>query len=152
VINWCRSAVREVDLARRLVWYAIHNRSVPKHLDSGLVMLRDPRDRHLEADEIRQLAEAIKDPNFRIFAEGGELHVINRDGHRRGTDPFELFEQLGPVDPAHAFYLGYETAKAVTALTLGKNYKQDEALNWGWLTRPETSHRNRSDAGSTDPS
>jgi hypothetical protein len=110
-------------------------------------MLRDPRDRHLEAEEIRQLALAIKDPNFRIFAEGGELHVINRDGHRRGTDPFELFEQLGNVDPAHAFYLGYEMAKAVTALTLGKNYKQDEALQWGFLTRPETSHRNRPDAG-----
>jgi len=147
VINWCRSTVREVDLARRLVWYAIHNRAVPKHLDSGLVMLRDPQDRHLEDDEIRQLALAIKDPSFRIFAEGGELHVINRDGHRRGTDPFELFEQLGNVDPAHAFYLGYEMAKAVTALTLGKNYKQDEALQWGFLTHPETSHRNRPDAG-----
>lgn len=147
VINWCRSAVREIDLARRLVWYAVQNRSIPKHLDAGLVVLRDPRDRQLEADEIQQLAAAIKDPNFRIFAEGGELHVINRDGHRRGTDPFELFEQLGEIDPAHAFYLGYEMAKAVTALTLGKNYQQDEALAWGFLTRPETSHRNRPDGG-----
>jgi dihydropteroate synthase-like protein len=147
VINWCRSAVREVDLARRLVWYAVNHRSVPKHLDSRLVMLRDPRDRHLAAEEIRQLADAIKDPNFRIFAEGGELHVINRDGHRCGTDPFELFAQLGPVDAAHAFYLGYEMAKAVTALTLGKNYRQDEALQWGFLTRAETSHRNRGEMG-----
>ena len=45
------------------------------------------------------------------------------------------------VDPAHAFYLGYEMAKAVTSLTLGKNYVQDEALRWGFLTRPEQSHR-----------
>ena len=28
-------------------------------------------------------------------------------------------------------------AKAVTALTLGKNYTQDQALRWGFLTRPE---------------
>ena len=70
-----------------------------------------------------------------------ELHAINRDGHRHGTDPFELFEKLGPVDPAHAFYLGYEMAKAVTALTLGKNYTQDQALRWGFLTREEKSHR-----------
>ena len=32
-------------------------------------------------------------------------------------------------------------AKAVTALTLGKNYMQDQALRWGSLTRPEQSHR-----------
>ncbi|HEY1785232.1 MAG TPA: hypothetical protein VGG30_06765, partial [Pirellulales bacterium] len=32
-------------------------------------------------------------------------------------------------------------AKAATALTLGKDYRQDEALDWGFLTRPENSHR-----------
>ena len=46
------------------------------------------------------------------------------------------------IDPAHAFYLGYEMAKAVTALTLGKNYVQDQPLRWGFLTMPEKSdHR-----------
>jgi hypothetical protein len=44
------------------------------------------------------------------------------------------------VDPSHAFYLGYEMAKAVTALTLGKDYRQDQALHWGHLTRPEIGH------------
>ena len=34
-------------------------------------------------------------------------------------------------------------AKAVTALTLGKNYTQDQALRWGFLTVPEVSHRNK---------
>ncbi len=32
-------------------------------------------------------------------------------------------------------------AKAVTALTLSKNYVQDQALHWGFLTRPEQRHR-----------
>jgi hypothetical protein len=32
-------------------------------------------------------------------------------------------------------------AKAVTALTLDKEYRQDEALDWGYLTRAEMSHR-----------
>jgi hypothetical protein len=45
------------------------------------------------------------------------------------------------VDPSHAFYLGFEMAKALTALTLGKRYEQDEALSWGMLTRPEKHHR-----------
>jgi hypothetical protein len=56
-----------------------------------------------------------------------------------------VFEKLLAADPtldaAHAFYLGYELAKAVTALTLGKQYTQDQALRWGLLTVPEVSHR-----------
>jgi dihydropteroate synthase len=63
----------------------------------------------------------------------------------QGTDPFVLFDQMhekSPIDPAHAFYLGYEMAKAVTALTLGKNYVQDQALRWGFLTSEEQRHRN----------
>jgi hypothetical protein len=121
----------------------VRNRALPKHVDSRLVMLRDPKQSEFGAEELEQLAAGIKDPNFRIFAERGELHVINRDAHRHGTDPFELFEKLGPIDAAHAFYLGYEMAKAVTALTLGKSYRQDEPLSWGFLTRPEIGARHR---------
>jgi hypothetical protein len=70
---------------------------------------------------------------------------MNGSLYLRGTDPFDLFAKLAAadprIDPSHAFYLGYEFAKAVTALTLGKNYNQDQALRWGFLTAPETSHR-----------
>jgi hypothetical protein len=45
------------------------------------------------------------------------------------------------VDASHAFYLGFELAKAATALTLSKNYVQDESLDWGYLTQAERSHR-----------
>ena len=38
---------------------------------------------------------------------------------------------------------GYEMAKASIALTLSKEYCQDEALDWGYLTVPEESHRLR---------
>ena len=31
-------------------------------------------------------------------------------------------------------------SKAVTALTLGKDYRQDQALDWGHLTQPEIAH------------
>jgi hypothetical protein len=41
----------------------------------------------------------------------------------------------------HSFYLGFELAKAMTALTLGKNYEQDEALRWGMLTQEESHTR-----------
>src|SRR5262249_31926332 len=43
VANWCRSCVRELDLARRLVHYAVTHRVLPKRLEPDLVMLRDPK-------------------------------------------------------------------------------------------------------------
>lgn len=144
VINWCGSCVRELDLARRLVHYAVTHKVVPKKLAPNLVMLRDPRLREFGPEALAELAAQIKDRNFRLFAERGELHVINGDMHLRGDDPFVLFEQIlagGAIDPAHAFYLGYEMAKAMTALTLSKNYVQDEALRWGLLMREERKHR-----------
>ena len=49
-------------------------------------------------------------------------------------------ESRKPLDAGHAFYLGYEMCKAVTALTLGKTYEQDEPLDWGFATRDEVSH------------
>ncbi len=145
VINWCRSAVAELDLARRLVHYAVTHRSLPKRLEPNLVLLRDPKIREHGEQTLHDLAASITDPNFRLFAERGLLHVINGKMHIQGADPFALFRQMaegGTITPDHAFYLGYEMAKAVTALTLGKNYVQDQALRWGFLTVPETSHRN----------
>ena len=146
VINWCRSCVRELDLARRLVYHACNEHVLPKHLEPDLVLLRDPKVRAHGEETLRELAERVTDPNFRLFAEGGRLHVINGQMYLQGTDQFDLFAQMqerGAIDPSHAFYLGYELAKAVTALTLGKNYVQDQALRWGFLTVPESGHRGR---------
>jgi dihydropteroate synthase-like protein len=144
VINWCRSCVRELDLARRLVHYACTQRLPPKHVEPALVLLRDPKLRSHGEATLAELAARLTDRNFRLFAERGRLHVLNRSMRLQGTDPFTLFAELqkqDPVDPSHAFYLGYELAKAVTALTLGKNYVQDQALRWGFLTVPEDGHR-----------
>jgi dihydropteroate synthase-like protein len=146
VINWCRSCVRELDLARRLVHFACTRRVLPKHVEPDLVLLRDPRLRRHGAATLMELAGRLTDRNFRLFAEEGLLHVMNDKMYLQGTDPFELFAQVQQresVDASHAFYLGYELAKAVTALTLGKNYVQDQALRWGFLTREEVSHRGK---------
>jgi dihydropteroate synthase-like protein len=143
VINWCRSSVREIDLARRLMFHAVRNHVLPKHVEPDLVMLRDPKVREQGDQTLQELAAQLKDRNFRLFAERGLLHVMNDKMYLQGTDPFELFAKMATrenVDPGHAFYLGYELAKAVTALTLGKNYVQDQALRWGFLTRPENTH------------
>jgi dihydropteroate synthase-like protein len=137
VINWCRSSVQELALARRLVYHAVHNKVLPKHLEPDLVLLRDPRLMEYGEATLADLAQRVTDRNFRLFAERGLLHLINGSMSLQGADPFALFDQVQqrePIDPAHAFYLGYEMAKAVTALTLGKNYVQDQPLRWGFLT------------------
>ncbi len=139
VVNWCRSAVREFDLARRQTHHAVTNRALPKHVDSSLVVQRDPRINERGFDALQALAGQLRDPNYRLFAEQGELHVMNRDGYWRGTDPFELFRRMradsnDELSESHAFYLGYEICKAATALLLGKQYEQDEELRWGFLS------------------
>jgi len=150
VINWARSSVRECDLARRLVHHSIRHRVLPKHLEPRLVMLRDPAVTESNDDELLRLAREIKDSNYRVFAAGGEVHLVSHNLHLHGADPFSVFEQLrrcGPngglpknLDAAHSFYLGYELCKAATALTLGKQYRQDEPLDWGFLTSEEARH------------
>jgi dihydropteroate synthase len=144
VINWARSSVREIDLARRLAYHAVMNRTLPKHVEPRLVMLRDPKVAHFGAENLAELARRIKDPNWRIFAEDGKIYAINHDHFLVDTDPFILFDRMGVTDPSHAFYLGWELMKAKSAITLSKAYHQDQALAWGFLTEPEVSHRERS--------
>jgi dihydropteroate synthase len=145
VIHWARSSVRECALARSLTWHAVTHRTLPKHVEPRLVTLRAGRPQEHGQEVLDRLAAAIRDPNFRVFAERGEIHLVGAGLHLQSRDPFTLFKQLAAagrtdVDPSHAFYLGYEMSKAVTALTLGKDYRQDQALDWGHLTQPEIAH------------
>lgn len=147
VINWASSAVRECDIARRLTHYSVKHGVPPKRLSDQLVMLRDPQLRPYGENAIRSLATSLKDNNYRILAENDQIHLLAAGLHLIDDDPFRLFDRLmdeevsNNVDPGHAFYLGYEMAKASMALLLGKQYEQDEALNWGFLTKPEDHHR-----------
>lgn len=146
VINWARSSVKEIDLARRLMHFAVAHQVLPKHLEPGLVMLRDPKLARFGPETLAAIADRIKDRNWRIFAEDGAIVAMNGAEFVADSDPFLLFEKMRVTDPAHAFYLGYEMMKAKTALTLAKNYRQDQALDWGFLTEPEESHLARKKA------
>ena len=138
VINWARSSVREIDLARRLAHFAVANRIPPKRIEPRLVLLRDPKVPRHGAEVLTELQSRIRDPNWRIFAEDGCLVAMNNEHLLRDPDPFAMFSLMGVDDPSHAFYLGYELMKAKTALTLDKAYRQDRALDWGFLTDKET--------------
>jgi dihydropteroate synthase len=143
VINWARSSVRELDLARRLAHHAVTRRTLPKHLEPRLLLLRDPKVERFGLANLAELQRRIRDPNWRIFAEGGKIYALNNTQFLSDTDPFALFDAMRVSDPSHAFYLGHELMKAKTALTLSKTYRQDQALDWGFLSEPEVSHRAR---------
>ena len=65
------------------------------------------------------------------------MHIIklwsaNSETFSSGSDPYDFFDQMKVDDDAsHAFYLGIELARAQIAFQLGKDYDQDNELNWG---------------------
>lgn len=137
VVSWARGAVREIDVARRLMHYAVEQKRVPKGVDDRLVTVKDPEVLTYSEAELRQLQRGVTDPNFRIFADREAITVFNSEVFVRGTDIQEIFDQLGVDEATHAFYLGRELMKAKLALTLGKTYRQEGALAWGYLTPPD---------------
>jgi len=137
VIPWARGAVREVDVARRLMHYAVTKHTIPKGIDDRLLTIKDPVVFRFSAEELRALQAEIKDPNYRIFADEEGITVLNNERIVHGTDIQEIFAKLDVNEPTHAFYLGKELARASLAMTLGKTYRQEGSLSWGYLTPPD---------------
>jgi dihydropteroate synthase-like protein len=147
----CRSAVREADVARRIMYWARRENSLPKQVDSGLTGMHEIRPFPYSADEIQELAAEIRDPNFRIQVSEEGIHVYNRNGLVTHHDPFDFYPGLGvESDGGHAFYLGVELARAQIASQLGKRYVQDQPLRWGSaLAQPELDLSHQDAPGTT---
>jgi dihydropteroate synthase-like protein len=127
-----RAAVREADVARRLMFAAREANALPRDLHPGLLQVHERSPFPYTRAEIDELAAAVRDPSFRIQTSAEGIHIYNRDGHHTAIDPFALFPALRQEsDAAHAFYLGVELARAQIAWQLGKRYVQDEQLDWG---------------------
>jgi dihydropteroate synthase len=137
VIPWARGAVREIDIARRLMYHAVTQKALPKGVDDRLVTVKDPVVLAFTEEELRDLQRQVTDPNFRIFTDADTITVFNSEKFVRGTDIHEIFAQLEVGEATHAFYLGRELGKAKLAITLGKTYRQEGALQWGYLTPPD---------------
>ncbi|MCC7410324.1 MAG: dihydropteroate synthase [Gammaproteobacteria bacterium] len=135
----CRRAVKEADLARRIMYAARADHSPPQHVDDGLIALHERHPWTWTAAEVAEQTRAVRDANYRIQVTPEGVHLYNRDGHYTATDPYALFPRLRvDGDHGHAFYLGLELARAQIAWQLGKRYSQDEELDWGCaVDRPE---------------
>ena len=148
----CRSAVREADIARRMLLAAKNDGRLPRGYHAGLMALRDRKPFPYSRAEIELTAAAVKDANYRIQLNSDGVHLFNREGMFSATDPFDFYPKL-PIenDGAHAFYLGVELARAQIAWQLGKRYLQDNELEWGCAVVQEQQNLNQGykQAGST---
>ena len=127
-----RRTVEEHDAARRILFAARRDHSLPKGYGRALLQVHDRAPFPNSPAEIAAAAALVKDRNFRIEVADDGIHVFNSLGHWIATDALALFDKLGvETDGAHAFYLGAELQKAEIAFRLGKRYAQDEPLDWG---------------------
>ena len=139
VSEHCRYAVREADLARRIMHASRIDSIPPKGYNNGLMALHERKPFPYTIEEVKEFAGEIKDPNFRIQVSEEGIHTYNRDGMHTTTDPYEIYPKLNVEDDGgHAFYLGVEHARAQIAWQLGKRYEQDEELDWGVATKSTT--------------
>jgi dihydropteroate synthase-like protein len=134
-----RRAVREADVARRVMHAAREAQVLPKGINSDLATVHAKRPFPYSAAEIDEFARDVRDPNFRVQVSADGIHVYNRDGHRQAGDPFALYPDLHlEADGGHAFYMGVQLARAEIAWRLGKRFDQDQPLDWGCaVERPE---------------
>lgn len=127
-----RRTLQEHDAARRIMFAARADESLPKDYGNALLQLHDKKPFPTTPREIADVAREVRDGNFRVETAEDGIHVYNRDGHHVAQDALSLFAKLGvDNDGAHAFYLGTELMKAEIAFRLGKRYAQDEPLDWG---------------------
>jgi dihydropteroate synthase-like protein len=127
-----RRTIQEHDAARRIMYAARADASLPQDYGAALLQIHDKKPFPNTPREIAETAGEVTDDNFRIEVADDGIHVYNRQGHHVEQDAFALFEKLGVAqDGAHAFYLGAELTKAEIAWRLGKRYSQDEPLDFG---------------------
>ncbi len=144
----CSSAVREADKARRMMYAARRDSSLPKGLDSSLLGMHARKPFPYDIDEIKEIYQQVKDPSYRIQVSKEGIHVYNRHGFNTETNPFEMFPKLSLLqeDAPHAFYMGVELSKAQIAWQLGKHYMQDEELDWGACVDTKTEEQRDQDS------
>jgi dihydropteroate synthase-like protein len=137
VSSHAKSALREANLARRIMFAAREQGALPRQLSENLMVLHEKSPWPNSGAEIRETAASVKDPNFRVQVADEGIHVYNRDGLQVVTDPFAAWPDLKlEQDGSHAFYLGVQMARAQIAWELGKRFVQDRPLNWGLAGRP----------------
>ena len=143
----CRGAVREAEVARRILFAARGDGTPAPGLSTRACWpARPPPLPDIAGGDRRPAPVTCATPTSASrLAEDG-LHVYNRDGHHVATDPFDLFPRLGVEhDAAHAFYLGVELARARDRLAARQALRAGRTVGLGLRRRPpgRTQHQLR---------
>ncbi len=132
VSGHCKNSIKETDAARKIMYFAKENQRLPFRVDDSLMCISNRKPNRKSRKEINEIKSLIKDKNFRILLSDKSINVFNSEIHSIGSDPYDFYSKLNVEnDASHAFYLGVELARAQIALQLGKNYDQDNELDWG---------------------
>ena len=119
-------------MARKIMHFSKKNQRLPFRVSDELMSMSVRNPKRKSQKEITEIKSMIKDKNYRILLSNKRINVFNNEITATGKDPYEFFEKIQVNgDTSHAFYLGVELARAQIALQLGKNYDQDNELEWG---------------------
>jgi len=132
VSGHCRNSIKETDIARKIMHFSKVNKRLPFRINEGLMTTSNRKPSRKSSAELNEIRKLIKDKNFRIYLSDKGINIFNSNINITGKDPFDFYNSLGvESDASHAFYLGVELARAQIAFQLGKNYDQDNELEWG---------------------
>ena len=132
VSGHCRNSIKETDMARKIMYYSKINKRLPFRISERLMTTSNRKPVRKSKHELNAIKKLIKDKNFRIFLTEKGINVLNSEIKVEGIDPFDFYSKLNVEnDASHSFYLGVELARAQIAFQLGKNYDQDNELEWG---------------------
>ena len=84
VIPWARGAVKEIDIARRLMHHAVSHRTLPKGVDDRLVTVKDPEILEYDEAELRRLHAGGHRPQLPDLRRPHDDHRLQRRDLRPG--------------------------------------------------------------------
>ena len=126
------------------MFFSKQSKRLPFRIDNSLMSMSERKPSRKTRKEIKEIKDLIKDKNFRIYLGQNGINIFNSDIHIIDRDPFDFYDKLCvDSDASHAFYLGVELARAQIAFDLGKNYDQDNELEWGIAKNKVTKNLNK---------
>ena len=144
VSGHCKNSIKETDAARKIMHFSKENKRLPFRVDNSLMTLSERKPTRKTKKEINEIRKFIKDKNFRIYLGENGVNVFNSNLHLIDVDPFKFYNGLKIEDDAsHAFYMGVELARAQIAWELGKDYDQDNELQWGVASKSPVKNLNK---------
>lgn len=136
VSGHCKNSIRETDAARKIMYFSKKNQRLPFRINNSLMFVGERKPLRFSSEDIKQIKSLVKDKNYRIILGENGINVFNSMMHSVGENPYDFYGKFEvDDDSSHAFYLGVELARAQIAVQLGKNYDQDNELDWGVAVR-----------------